>query len=134
MTRAFGENLRRHRDAAKMSQRELAARAYTKFDRISQLERGVREPNLHTIVELADVLGVQPAALVEDLPVPRREASASEIVAAVIADPGIQIDALAAKLSVNPSYVWLMSSRLTLEQRVTRRERQLWPGPAATAS
>lgn len=55
----FGALLRRHRRRAKLSQEELAARAYVSTRAISDLERGVNaRPRLHTAVALADGLGL----------------------------------------------------------------------------
>jgi transcriptional regulator with XRE-family HTH domain len=60
----FGENLRRLRRAAGLSQMQLSDRCGLHFTEISRLERGTRDPRLATIVQLARGLDVDPAALV----------------------------------------------------------------------
>ena len=60
----FAENLRRLRHDAGISQVELSDRCGLHFTEISRLERGVRDPRLATIVQLARGLGVDPAELV----------------------------------------------------------------------
>jgi transcriptional regulator with XRE-family HTH domain len=61
---AFGRVLREARKAKGMSQEELAAQA--DFDRTypSLLERGLRTPTLTVVIQLAKVLGVTAAWLV----------------------------------------------------------------------
>jgi transcriptional regulator with XRE-family HTH domain len=60
----FAENLRRLRLAAGISQIELSDRCGLHFTEISRLERGVRDPRLATIVQLARGLEIEPAELV----------------------------------------------------------------------
>jgi transcriptional regulator with XRE-family HTH domain len=56
----FGDNLRRLRERAGMSQEALATRAGGLHrTEISLLERGEREPRLSTVVLLAQALGVK---------------------------------------------------------------------------
>jgi transcriptional regulator with XRE-family HTH domain len=50
-----------------MSQDDLAERSSVDRSAISNYERGLREPNLRTIVRLARALGVEPAFLLRDL-------------------------------------------------------------------
>ena len=59
----FGENLRRARRLAWLSQDELGQRASLNRTEISKLERGHRAPLLETIVKLAGGLEVDPGAL-----------------------------------------------------------------------
>jgi transcriptional regulator with XRE-family HTH domain len=59
----FAVNLRRARDAAGISQEELAKRCEVHRTEISLLERGGREPRLGTMVKLAVALGTTPQAL-----------------------------------------------------------------------
>ncbi|MFL5898323.1 MAG: helix-turn-helix domain-containing protein [Solirubrobacterales bacterium] len=59
----FAINLRRARDAAGISQEELARRCEVHRTEISLLERGGREPRLGTMVKLATALGTTPQAL-----------------------------------------------------------------------
>jgi transcriptional regulator with XRE-family HTH domain len=60
----FGENLHRLRRAAGLSQMQLSDRCGLHFTEISRLERGMRDPRLATIVQLARGLEVDPAELV----------------------------------------------------------------------
>ena len=62
--KAFGETLRTYRVKADMSQEELAH--ISELDRtfISLLERGLRQPSLSTIIQLAAALGIAATSLV----------------------------------------------------------------------
>src|SRR3712207_3086023 len=82
----FGARLRRLREAASLTQEELAARAGLTAKGISDLERGARQrPYPHTVRSLADALGLS-----EDertslyAAVPRRGGTATAL---PIADP-----------------------------------------------
>jgi transcriptional regulator with XRE-family HTH domain len=59
----FGENLRRVRRLARLSQDELGQRASLHRTEISKLEHGGRAPRLETIVKLAGALEVDPGDL-----------------------------------------------------------------------
>ena len=59
----FAANLRRARREAGLTQEQLSDRCGLHSTEISRLERGVREPRLGTIVQIARGLGVQPADL-----------------------------------------------------------------------
>lgn len=59
----FGENLKRTRRLAVMSQEELARRAGLHRTEIGLLEHGGRLPRLDTILKLEGSLGVQPGEL-----------------------------------------------------------------------
>lgn len=61
----FGDNLRRLREAAGITQMDLADRCEMHFTAISRLERGLRDPRLTTLVKLARALGVAVTDLVE---------------------------------------------------------------------
>jgi transcriptional regulator with XRE-family HTH domain len=63
----FGQNLRAARRGAGISQDDLARESGVDRTAISTYERGRREPNLRTIVRLADALGIAPAELVRHL-------------------------------------------------------------------
>ena len=67
-----GGSIRRFRSACGISQEELADRA--KLDRtyVSGLERGLRNPTVLVLVDLAVALGVQPSDLIGDIKVPIR--------------------------------------------------------------
>ena len=57
---AFGDVLRRQREAAGLSQEALAERAGLTADAVSALERGARRrPYPHTVRALADALGLE---------------------------------------------------------------------------
>jgi transcriptional regulator with XRE-family HTH domain len=53
----FGERLRAVRKAAGLSQAKLARRCGMDTIRISQIERGCKDPRLQTLLKLADGLG-----------------------------------------------------------------------------
>ena len=59
----FGENLRRARRLADLSQEALGLRASLNRTEISKLEKGHRAPRLETIVKLAGSLEVDPGEL-----------------------------------------------------------------------
>lgn len=66
-TRRFGENVRRARMEARLTQEQLARRAGVHPSEVSRLEREVRDPRLSTIVRLAGALGVEPAGLLDGI-------------------------------------------------------------------
>ena len=72
--RVVGENVRRHREAAGLSQEELAARMGVDQGYVSSLEAGRRNPTIVTMWHAALALEVQPAVLFEpvQLPVKRK--------------------------------------------------------------
>jgi transcriptional regulator with XRE-family HTH domain len=79
--RVVGYNVRRCREAAGLSQEELAARMGVEQGYISRLESGDRNPTIVTISQAADALGVRPSVLFEAVstsprPVPRRRKKA----------------------------------------------------------
>jgi transcriptional regulator with XRE-family HTH domain len=59
----FGENLRRARRLARLSQDELGQRASLHRTEIGKLEQGERTPRLDTIVKVAGALEVDPGEL-----------------------------------------------------------------------
>jgi transcriptional regulator with XRE-family HTH domain len=61
--RILGENVRRHRMAAGLSQEELAARIGVDQGYVSKLEIGLRNPTVVTIWHVAKALSVEPNAL-----------------------------------------------------------------------
>ena len=63
----FALNLRRAREAAGVSQEELAERCEIHRTEVSLLERGGREPRLGTLVKLATALGTTPEALCQGI-------------------------------------------------------------------
>lgn len=60
----FGDNLRRLRNKAGLSQHDLSRRCDLDRSGIWSLEQGYRQPTLITLVKLAKVLGVDLDALV----------------------------------------------------------------------
>ncbi len=63
----FGENLKKQRKEAGLSQEALGRSCRLHRTEISLLERGERDPRLSTIVRLARCLDVSPAALLDEL-------------------------------------------------------------------
>jgi transcriptional regulator with XRE-family HTH domain len=59
----FGDNLKRVRREAGMSQDELSVRASVHRTEISQLERGLRVARIDTLIKLAASLEAAPAEL-----------------------------------------------------------------------
>ena len=57
--------IRRYRDAAGMSQQELADQVGISKSYISSLELGYRAPNLNLLVKIAQSLGVAPGEMVD---------------------------------------------------------------------
>ena len=62
----FGTVIRARRNAAGMSQRELALGAGVSSSFVSQIENGLRGPTLNTIAGFAEALGVKISDLLED--------------------------------------------------------------------
>jgi transcriptional regulator with XRE-family HTH domain len=63
----FARNLRRRREAAGLSQQQLADRTGLHPTEISRLERAVREPRLGTMLRLARGLDIGIDKLVADI-------------------------------------------------------------------
>ena len=61
----LGENVRRHRKAKDMTQERLALDAGMERSYVSDLERGMRNPSVRALGRLAEALGVEPTALLE---------------------------------------------------------------------
>jgi transcriptional regulator with XRE-family HTH domain len=59
----LGANVRRLRLAAGMTQEQLSYRAKLHLTEISRIENGRRDPQLATIVKVADALRIAPAEL-----------------------------------------------------------------------
>lgn len=64
MRRLVGENVRRYRLAARMTQEELAEKSGFGQQYISDLERGRRNPTVVSLFELSQALGASPADLI----------------------------------------------------------------------
>lgn len=63
----FAENLIRCRQAANLSQEELAMRASLNRTQISLLENSQRTPRIDTVVKVAGALGVEPGELLRGM-------------------------------------------------------------------
>ena len=63
----FGENLRRCRRRAKISQEELGLRASLHRTEIGMLEQGTRLARIDTLVKLAGALSVSPGDLIDGI-------------------------------------------------------------------
>ena len=63
----FGDNLKRVRAAADMSQDDVAIKASVHRTEISQLERGLRIPRIDTVIKLAASLEVSPEELLRGI-------------------------------------------------------------------
>lgn len=67
IARRFGQNLRRARKAAAMSQEELAVGASLHRTEIGLIERGQRVTRIDTLIKIASSLGVSPLQLLEGI-------------------------------------------------------------------
>jgi transcriptional regulator with XRE-family HTH domain len=59
-TTGFGSRLRVLREAAGLTQEELAEKVGMNYQNIGRLERGDRSPSWKTVLKLAEALGVEP--------------------------------------------------------------------------
>ncbi len=62
---AFGKNLKELREKKKMSQEALAHESSLDRTFISLLERGLRQPSLSTILQIAEALKVSPVEIMK---------------------------------------------------------------------
>lgn len=62
-----GENIKKYRKEAHLTQKELAAKCGLAAITIQQYERGAREPHLETVIKISKALGVLPTLIIEDL-------------------------------------------------------------------
>lgn len=63
----FGRQIRRKREAANLSQEELAARTELSRNYIGMIERGETNPTLLVLHDLAAALGTSMSAIIRDL-------------------------------------------------------------------
>ena len=63
----FGDNLKRQRKLADLSQDEVSIRASIHRTEVSQLERGLRHARVDTVAKLAGALEVEPGKLFEGI-------------------------------------------------------------------
>jgi transcriptional regulator with XRE-family HTH domain len=76
----FGQNLRRARQLAGLSQEELGERAELHRTEVGRLERGDRIPRIDTLLRLAGAMAIPPAELVDGIdwtPAPQRRGAFS---------------------------------------------------------
>lgn len=59
--------IRRYRDAAGLSQQELADQVGISKSYISSLELGYRAPSLNLLVKIAQTLGIKPGKMVDEM-------------------------------------------------------------------
>jgi len=60
----FGQVLREQRLSRQLSQEELALAADVYRTFVSQMERGIRQPTITTLMKLAGALNIQPSTLI----------------------------------------------------------------------
>ena len=65
ISRRVGHTVKRQREAAGLSLRELATRSGVSSSMISDIERGTKSPTVTTIVRLAQALGISAASLID---------------------------------------------------------------------
>ena len=63
----LGDNLRRSREAAGLSQEAVGFRASVHRTEVSQIERGLRLCRVDTLAKLAGAIGVEPGVLFEGI-------------------------------------------------------------------
>ena len=73
----LGEELRRGRIAAGLSQEQLAFRSGLSRPYVSQLERGLKSPTLETLFLLCDAMGASAAEVVARVDADRRGGTGS---------------------------------------------------------
>ncbi len=62
-----GDAIKRHRQRVGISQEELAHRAGVDRTFVSRLERGIRQPTITTLIQLANALEMSAAELVGEI-------------------------------------------------------------------
>ncbi|MCH9806885.1 MAG: helix-turn-helix domain-containing protein [Alphaproteobacteria bacterium] len=65
--RRVGLNLKKYREAAGLSQEELAFKCELHRTYISGVERGIRNPTVLVLQKIADALGIEAARLLVEL-------------------------------------------------------------------
>ncbi|HAM25208.1 MAG TPA: hypothetical protein DCP11_00460 [Microbacteriaceae bacterium] len=65
--RVLGERIRNRRNKLALSQEEIANLAGMNVSNYGKIERGLGNPNFHTLVRIASVLGVDPGTLIEKI-------------------------------------------------------------------
>jgi transcriptional regulator with XRE-family HTH domain len=67
VARRFGQNLRRCRRRADLSQEELGMRSSLHRTEIGLLERGARVPRIDTLIKISSALAIPPGELIEGI-------------------------------------------------------------------
>jgi transcriptional regulator with XRE-family HTH domain len=67
LNRRFGKILREIRESRRLSQEELGFESGYHRTYISLLERGLKNPSLQTIFQVAKALGIKPSELIQRL-------------------------------------------------------------------
>jgi transcriptional regulator with XRE-family HTH domain len=67
VARRFGENLRKCRRRAGLSQEELGMRSSLHRTEIGLLERGARVPRIDTLIKIASALQIPPVELIDGI-------------------------------------------------------------------
>jgi transcriptional regulator with XRE-family HTH domain len=83
----FGERVRMRREELALSQEDVATLAEMHVSNYGKLERGLANPNFHTIIKVATALNIDPAKLVtgldaDMLPYREHRLTAAELIAA----------------------------------------------------
>lgn len=109
---ALGEFIRSQRLQARMSLRDLAAKANVSNPYISQIERGLHEPSVRVLRSIAQALGMSADVLLAQLGLHRPEgqggeepASGPSAEAAIAADPALTPEQRDSLLAVYRSFV-----------------------------
>ena len=131
--RAWGGYVRRQRELANLSMRQLAQLAQISNPYLSQLERGMHAPSVRVIRALADALGVSPEEMFEHFGIVDEDAdadghdepTAEEVTteAAIERDPHLSDEQKHALLAVYRSYR-LANEGAAERSTTTRRPRK----------
>jgi transcriptional regulator with XRE-family HTH domain len=74
LAQAIAQRIKELREAAGLSQQEVAMRADLSLSLVAKIEQGKKgDPRASTLLALAQALGVPPGQLLEGLPVPPRQ-------------------------------------------------------------
>jgi transcriptional regulator with XRE-family HTH domain len=94
LSKAISLRLKSLREAAGLSQQEVAMRADLSLSLVAKLEQGKKaDPRASTLLALAEALAVRPGALLEDLFPPAAPAIAEPDKAGAGAEPGASLPA-----------------------------------------
>ncbi len=109
---ALGEFIRSQRLQARMSLRDLAAKANVSNPYISQIERGLHEPSVRVLRSIAQALGMSADVLLAQLGLHRPDGQGGEepaagpsAEAAIAADPALTPEQRDSLLAVYRSFV-----------------------------